>query len=480
MTMKRWHVLTLAFLFGLLLFAAPGLASPANQLPFLDPQTGILADAPQSVVRPPIAGADTQTAACVNDGYEDNDSCQEAVLITPGTYPDLQICTGDHDWFGVDILARQTVTITILFSHSQGDLDLVLYDSDCVTQRAYSGSSTDDEQIVYTPLYGGIHHFDVYGYQDAENTYDLIVTTSPVAPCADDGFEENDSCEQAALVSPGTYTGLHVCPSDDDWYAVDLQEGDTITATILFAHAEGDLDMALHYPNCELLAASQSSTDNEQLVYQAASAGTYHIRVYGFRGAENDYDLIVEAPSAASTATPTPTRTPTATPTSTGTPTRTPTATPTVTSTPTRTPTAAPTGPVTCVDDAYEENDVCGQAKLLAPGTYMGLQMCNGENDWFGANLKAGEILTVTITFSDALGNLDLALYDAGCGSLLKSSHTNNDTERVTHTATADGKYPFVVYRGGTDMENSYEMVVEVSLEARPRVYLPVVLKNWH
>ena len=129
------------------------------------------------------------------------------------------------------------------------------------------------------------------------------------------------------------------------------------------------------------------------------------------------------------------------------------------------------------MDDAYEENDWCGAAKFLTPGTYTDLQMCDGENDWFGVNVVAGDTFTVTILFSHAQGDLDLALYDVGCGSSLTSSYSRTDNEQVTHTAGADGDYRFVIYKGGTDLENAYDIVLEVSSARRHRVYLPIVMK---
>ena len=167
-------------------------------------------------------------------------------------------------------------------------------------------------------------------------------TATPTTVCTDDGYEENDTCSAAVLIAPGAYPNLQVCSGDDDWFAVDLEAGDTVIITAYFTHALGDLDLELHDTNCGTwLDYSTSSTDDEQIVYTVDASGTYNVWVYGYVGAENSYDLEV----AVSPAAPTPTHTPTSTPTPTNTPTATPTvATPTATSTPSLTPTATPTG----------------------------------------------------------------------------------------------------------------------------------------
>jgi len=182
---------------------------------------------------------------------------------------------------------------------------------------------------------------------------------TPTQPtgCVDDRFEDNDTCAAAAPVTPGTYPNLQVCSGDNDFFSVDLKAGDTLTVTISFSHPQGDLDMVLFDTDCSTeLSRSNSTTDNEEVTGTAAADGTYFVLIYGYEGAENSYDMVVEVPSAGPTATPTstptltPTRTSTPTPSPTGGPTSTPTSTPTLTptgrptETRTPTPTATPTG----------------------------------------------------------------------------------------------------------------------------------------
>ena len=102
---------------------------------------------------------------------------------------------------------------------------------------------TDDEEVVFEVAQAGRYVVRVYGWQGAGAPYSLSVT---LVGCdevpEDDDFEENDTLETAAEVEPGEYGGL-IVSGDDDFFALDVCAGGTLTASIAFAHADGDLDL---------------------------------------------------------------------------------------------------------------------------------------------------------------------------------------------------------------------------------------------
>jgi len=150
----------------------------------------------------------------------------------------------------------------------------------------------------------------------ATPTASATATPSPTQPssCVDDRFEDNDGCATARRVTPGAYPNLKICPGDEDWYALSLQDGDYLTVDLLFSHALGDIDAALLDPTCSsVLCPSASSDDNERLIKLVDIAGEYKIRVYGYAGAANSYEMVVNVTPPGATATPTRTATPTAT-----------------------------------------------------------------------------------------------------------------------------------------------------------------------
>ncbi len=113
------------------------------------------------------------TPSCSNDAYENNDSQNNAVQLTPSIYA-LEICgTSDSDWFSIDLLAGQTLDAVIDFSHASGDLDMELFVGS--TSFGVSESTDDFEALSYTASGNTTVDLHIYGYQGAQNAYDLTV-----------------------------------------------------------------------------------------------------------------------------------------------------------------------------------------------------------------------------------------------------------------------------------------------------------------
>ena len=183
----------------------------------------------------------------------------------------------------------------------------------------------------------------------------LQVCTTPACPY--DWKEPNDTLEGAAAIAAGiSYYTLYICPSgDEDWYRFSAGVDDALDVTLY--NLPADYDLALYDPAGERVGHSTNGgTAPEQILWAAAAAGEYRVRVYGSDGAwsTTQYTLRVDLtlPATATptrTVTPTLTRTHTPTPaltptrTATPTPTRTPTATATASQTPSVTPTRTPT-----------------------------------------------------------------------------------------------------------------------------------------
>ena len=112
--------------------------------------------------------------------------------------------------------------------------------------------------------------------------------------CRDDRFEENDDRAASTELLDGDYNGLQICRDDDDWYQVNVCEGGRVSIELLFIDADGDLEASLVDGNDARLAFASSSDDNETLLW--ANEGedtTVFLRVFGFLGAANQYDLRV-------------------------------------------------------------------------------------------------------------------------------------------------------------------------------------------
>jgi len=108
-------------------------------------------------------------------------------------------------------------------------------------------------------------------------------------------------------------------------------------------------------------------------------------------------------------------------------------------------------------DDSYEDNDYSQQAATISAGTHSGLYLLN--DDWYKISLSVGDDITVSITFSDADGDVDLQLYNPSL-SLLDGSYGVGDSEEVSATdVTTAGTYYIMVYGYQCDT-NTYSMTI--------------------
>jgi hypothetical protein len=123
----------------------------------------------------PYAGA--AYIFCVDDDLEENDDFAQATVSLPGSYPGLQVCGGDDDYYVVALAAGDTLEVDALFSHAAGNLDLALYDAD-QSLLAVSDSVTDDEHISYIVPEADDYLIRVYGFEGALNTYTLLLNVS--------------------------------------------------------------------------------------------------------------------------------------------------------------------------------------------------------------------------------------------------------------------------------------------------------------
>src|SRR5262249_39466422 len=104
------------------------------------------------------------------DAMEPNDSMGTAKAVGAGTVGSLTLCPGEVDWF--KIVPGGTVTIS--FTHSAGDLDLLGYDAN--GQSIGRSDGTTNSETLQIPAGGYVMGM---GYAGATNSYTLQVNWSP-------------------------------------------------------------------------------------------------------------------------------------------------------------------------------------------------------------------------------------------------------------------------------------------------------------
>lgn len=209
--------------------------------------------------------------------------------------------------------------------------------------------------------------------------------------CSPDRLEPNDAPGQAST-GGGTQVGLTLCPGDVDFFAVSLGAGDDITVTIDFVQGEGNIDAELLDAGGSPVASANGTGNQETIQYTSTAGGDYTIRVFLTQDLGptpgNQYSIDVDA-------------------------------------------TAAP-----CAQDSFEDNDSPLLPPTITAGTHQ-LNVCDGDDDYFDVYLQTGEEITVNAYFSQAEGDVDLALLGF-LGVPLDTSVSTTDNESVTYVADSD------------------------------------------
>ncbi len=361
-------------------------------------------------------------AQCAPDALEENDSYAGGRAVTPGLLAGLTLCSGDDDYYVVQLGAGDTLSATATFDGAEGDLDLELLGllGATVGRSAGTGSS---ETASYTAQVGGAFAVRTFLFADRGITpgvsYQVQITITPPTPpmCMPDLFEPNDAAASASSLPPGEYTALTACEANEDFYTFAAGAQDTVRAELLFSDAEGDIDLELRDSAGTVLARSGGVADDERLTFTVSSAGTYAIRTWLYRddGTQpgNGYGLRF---------------------------------------------TVTPAG--ACLTDLLEPNDTPGAAVALGAGARFFLGACGGNDDFYALQLTAGRAVTLDALFVDAEGDVDLQLFDPS-GTMVASARGVVDNERITYTPTVSGAFALRVWLyadGGTSTGNTYQL----------------------
>lgn len=359
-----------------------------------------------------VERTEPQNETCTDDAMEDNDNRTQPHRIQEGVLQGT-VCSGDEDWFSIHVNAG--ATLDLLLAPNGGNLDLEAFDTNGQSLGTSSNESGDEELSITAPR-SGRYLVRVHGPRGAEASYELLSTVGD-APCSDDSSEENDSRADAELTDFGTLNNRFVCSNDDDWYAVELNPNDGLTATAFFQGQQADIDIAIHNEAGQILALSTSITDNEEAtVGSVAEGGLYYVRVYGFRGASAPYDLTLTRID----------------------------------------------GGTTCVDDNQEPNDSRERAiALTGPRDFNFLHSCPSDRDWFSIELAEREVLDVMVTFSHAEGDIDMAVFDSN-GAIIASGYSTDDNEAVLVRAPSAGLYYVQVYGFDNDIDSDYALSIDI------------------
>lgn len=213
--------------------------------------------------------------------------------------------------------------------------------------------------------------------------------------CAPDRTEPNNSAAAASMLTESTVVeGLTICPGDEDWFSLELREEEAVDMLMAHTFVNGDLDLEVYASDrTTRIDASVTNNNDELVTVDTGVPGKYYFRIFG---EPNSYDILYERRVIEDAG----------------------------------------------CDDAFEPNETVQTATPLEPDQYDDLRICEGDIDSYAFELLPGDVLTFSIFFSHAEGDLDLSLLDGdGEGVLARSISSTDDEEIVFRDVPEAGTY---------------------------------------
>ncbi|MCX7000820.1 MAG: clostripain-related cysteine peptidase [Candidatus Sumerlaeota bacterium] len=121
----------------------------------------------------------------------------------------------------------------------------------------------------------------------ADTQWDEMLKAATTQPIPDDSYEPNDTFNQAATISTGSYLGL--CCKNDDWFKVYLPAGARVSIACVHEYDAGDLDLQFYNSSDVEIASSETLEDVENIFVSITASGYYYIQIFGYLDAVNYY-----------------------------------------------------------------------------------------------------------------------------------------------------------------------------------------------
>ena len=200
---------------------------------------------------------------------------------------------GDVDVFRWRAPGNGVVRFDALFSQSQGDLDLRLYDS-AFNQIDASVSLDDNERVRATVSQNQELYIKVSEFSGTQVVpYGFKATF--IQPDAIDASALNNSLSTATNLGTGnkSLSNLNIHNSSDvDYFRWTATISGQLKVDATFLHAEGNLNVSVMDLSGTELTSSSSQTNNEQALLNVTAGSSYIVKVYEANGLEQPrYDL---------------------------------------------------------------------------------------------------------------------------------------------------------------------------------------------
>jgi len=332
------------------------------------------------------------TTTSTGDDYSSNSSTTGAVAVGGSTTGRLETST-DTDWFAVTLTGNRVYRIDLRGTASGGgtlsDPYLRVRSSSGVIYASDDDAGTGtDALLTYTAAFTGVHYIEASAGASVTGTYTLSVTDNGVA---DDFAGTAATTGVVTAATTGTAVSGDIgTAGDTDWFRVSLTAGASyrfrLTNTTLPAS-----HLYLRNSAGTALASDIDGNGNPEIVYTAATTGTYYL----------------DARAATATATGTYT---------------------------------IAADNLSLVDDFAATIATTGTVTPAVLGTAVsGTIGTAGDTDWFRTTLTAGAAYRLRLTNGTlAAGHLYLR---NSAGTVLTSDIDGNGNPEILYTPTVTGTY---------------------------------------
>ena len=328
---------------------------------------------------------------CLPDYYEPNNSSQSGQPLGCGTATQ-SLCLGDEDWFHISLAANEQVVL----SYTNNAFLLKVYGNPNVAPLKTLGSPG---ALTFVAPADGVYHiqlaYKVPGQKPQSFAYTFQV----------DGGNGIDLISKISSVFPA-----QVVQGEDVYLTVTLSnECKDVAGAFAYAYYystdavldASDLLLGTHLVPDGLGAKAKLDRDDKAIVPLTALPGPAYVILSA--DSSNTVAETQELNNDAATAV-----------------------------------TVIPL----CIADALEPNGAPEIAAPLPMGKTPLLALCPFELDWYKVALKPGQVLTVTMAFDAAKGDLDMRLYKvAQFGQPVAVAQTKGAPEVLTYTADEDTLY---------------------------------------
>ncbi|MEA5534599.1 lectin-like protein [Crocosphaera sp. XPORK-15E] len=249
-----------------------------------------------------------------DDIYEDNNNSETATILEESQLiKNLNITEGDEDWFRLDLVedGDKSDRIRVDFTHALGDLDIQLWSKRENFAIRTSLGLGNSESISLDGLAEGTYFLRVFGFEGATNPNYSLEIQAPLDNSGGglltaDNYEPNDDANSASelgvLNGFNEYAGLSIHQeNNEDWFSFTTAGAGNVDVMLNFAHDLGDIDLEIFSGNDNTsLARSTTISDDEFVRVTNAVAGeTFLVKVSGYEGATNSYEMVITTPVGA-------------------------------------------------------------------------------------------------------------------------------------------------------------------------------------